>query len=100
MTKFRVIAVLLTMLAADSAQAQKLAYAGGVTGLRDVVYAELPGFRPLSLDLYQPPPTARKFPRPTLIFVHGGGFSDFPAVLASLVAKNYVVASVVRRQSL
>ncbi|HET6824545.1 MAG TPA: alpha/beta hydrolase [Amnibacterium sp.] len=38
--------------------------------VRDVVYAELPGFRPLTLDLHLP--DAR--PAPVVVFVHGGGW--------------------------
>lgn len=78
-------------------------YPGGVKSLRDVTYAEISGFRPLTLDLYLPPeggPT-----KPAVVFVHGGAwrhrtardggtFSDFPAVLASVAARGYVVASV------
>jgi acetyl esterase/lipase len=78
-------------------------YPGGVQSLRDVTFAELPGFRPLTLDLYLPP--AGGAPRPAVVFVHGGAwrhrtardggtFRDFPAVLASVAARGYVVASV------
>jgi acetyl esterase/lipase len=80
-----------------------VAYPGGVQNLRDVTYAELPGFRPLTLDLYLPPPGGA--PKPAVVFVHGGAwrhltardggtFRDFPAVLASVAARGYVVASV------
>lgn len=79
-----------------------VAYPDGVRSLRDVTYAELSGFRPLTLDLYLPP-NARK--APAVVFVHGGAFRhrtardggtfrDFPAVLASVAARGYVVASV------
>ena len=78
-------------------------YPGGVTSLRDVTYAELSGFRPLTLDLYLPP--AGGAPKPAVVFVHGGAwrhrtardggtFRDFPSVLASVAARGYVVASV------
>jgi acetyl esterase/lipase len=78
-------------------------YPGGVRNLRDVQFAEISGFRPLTLDLYLPP--QRSAPRPVIVFVHGGAwrhrtardggtFSDFPAVLASVAARGYVVASV------
>jgi len=86
-------------------------YPGGVQSLRDVTFAELSGFRPLTLDLYLPPggngppgpgPKALK---PAVIFIHGGAFRhrtardggtfrDFPAVLAAVAARGYVVASV------
>jgi acetyl esterase/lipase len=78
-------------------------YPGGVRSLRDVTFAELSGFRPLTLDLYLPPSGGS--PKPTVVFVHGGAwrhrtardggeFRDFPAVLASVAARGYVVASV------
>jgi len=78
-------------------------YPGSVKSLRDVTYAEISGFRPLTLDLYLPPESA--FPKPLVVFVHGGAwrhrtardggtFRDFPAVLASVAARGYVVASV------
>ncbi len=72
----------------------------------NLVYAQVDGFRPLMLDLYQMPAKAKGAPpRPAILFVHGGlwtkgdsrhaaGFDDFPNLLASLAAKNYVVASV------
>ena len=88
----------------------------------DLVYATLQGFRPLTLDLYLPPPVTKNsarnmpkdmpknYPKPLLVFVHGGawnsgdarqggGFKDFPGVLAALAAKGYVVASVNYRLS-
>lgn len=78
-------------------------YPGGVKSFRDVTYAEISGFRPLTLDLYLPPDGAKA--RPAVVFVHGGAwrhrtardggtFRDFPAVLASVAARGYVVASV------
>jgi acetyl esterase/lipase len=81
-----------------------LPYPGGVIAMRDLTYAALPGFRPLTLDLYQPAPVDRDSLKPLLIFVHGGdwaggdkrhggGFENFPAILASLASHNYVVAS-------
>ena len=76
---------------------------GSVTATFDVVYQTLKGFRPLTLDIYQPP--RRGYPLPLVVFVHGGGFNggdtrhsgtfaDFPAALAALAAQGYVVASV------
>ena len=78
-------------------------YPGKVRSLRDVTFAEPLGFRPLTLDLYLPPDGGAK--KPVVIFIHGGAwrsktardggvFRDFPAVLASVAARNYVVASV------
>ena len=74
----------------------------GVTGLADVTYSVLPGFRPLVLDLYLPQATV---PQPLIVFVHGGGWvggntrhsgalADFPRVLAQLAAEGFAVASV------
>jgi acetyl esterase/lipase len=71
--------------------------------LRDVTFAEPLGFRPLTMDLYLPPEGGP--PKPVVVFIHGGAwrsrtardggaFRDFPAVLASVAARNYVVASV------
>src|SRR5258705_2953048 len=78
-------------------------YPGGVHSFRDVTFAELSGFRPLTLDLYLPP--AGQTPKPAVVFIHGGAFRhrtardggtfrDFPAVLAAVAARGYVVASV------
>ncbi|MFC3068854.1 alpha/beta hydrolase [Phenylobacterium soli] len=77
-------------------------FAGGVTGHPDLVYSTLPGFRPMTLDLYTPPKAGGA--KPLVIYVHGGGwvngtarnagaFTNFPAVLADLAARGYVVAS-------
>ena len=75
--------------------------------LPDVTYHAQPGFRPLKLDLYLPADRSR--PRPIVMWIHGGGwrvgdpragslpggpFSDWPAVLARLAARGYVVAGV------
>jgi acetyl esterase/lipase len=84
---------------------QAISFPGGVTAHPGLVYSALEGFRPLTLDLYQVPPKAKEPPRPAILFVHGGnwvagdarhqtGFDDFPATLAALAAKGYVVASV------
>src|SRR3984957_4918534 len=83
-------------------------YPGQVQSLRDVTFAEPLGFRPLTLDLYLPPEGGPK--KPVVVFIHGGAwrsrtardggvFRDFPAVLASVAARNYVVASVNYRLS-
>ncbi|HXR94326.1 MAG TPA: alpha/beta hydrolase [Rhizomicrobium sp.] len=109
-------AVLLAFLAAPAMAAgkapapppdlgQPVAFPGGVMASPNLIYAEIDGFRPLTLDLYQIPPKPKETPRPAILFVHGGlwskgdtrhatGFDDFPGLLASLSAKNYVVASV------
>lgn len=86
---------------------QTIAFPGGVT-MTEMVYRSLPGFRPLTLDLYQT--SEKSFPRPGLVFVHGGNWNsgdarhngtvgDFPGLLASLAAQGYVVASVNYRLS-
>ena len=82
-------------------------FPGGVTGLADVVYSVIPGFRPLVVDLYMPPGTEA---RPLVIYIHGGGWvgghtrhsgalSDFPKVLARLASEGFVVASLEYRLS-
>ena len=82
----------------------RVAFAEGVTGLPDLTYQILPRYRPMKLDLYLPPARFRG-PRPTVIYIHGGGwqsggprlsgaFDNWPRVLASIAARGYVVASV------
>jgi len=84
-------------------------FAAGVTARPDVEYSNLMGYRPLLLDLYQPRPKPGAT-HPLVIWIHGGGWSrgdsrgngaitDFPAVLAGLAARGYVVASVNYRLS-
>ena len=88
---------------------RRIPLAGGVVGLADLTYSVLPGFRPLRLDLYEPP-GPQSGSHPLVVFIHGGGwmsghtrhsgaFEDWPGVLASLAAKGYVVASVEYRLS-
>lgn len=83
-------------------------YPGGVTGHPDLTYSTIPGYRSMTLDLYTP--AKGKTAKPLVIYIHGGGwtggnarnagaFTDFPAVLASLAARGYVVASVNYRLS-
>ncbi len=78
---------------------QRLTFADGVGAQFDVTYQTLQGFRPLTLDLYQPRP--RGYPLPLVVFVHGGtdtrhaaAIEDFPAALAAIAAQGYVIASV------
>ena len=77
-------------------------FPGGVTGLADVVYSTIPGFRPAIIDIYMP---RDRRPKPLVVYVHGGGWvaghtrhsgaaSNFPLVLASLAREGFVVASV------
>jgi acetyl esterase/lipase len=78
-----------------------LPLANGVSVSTDITFSTFPGYRPITLDLYRQKAAA---PRPLVIYVHGGGwmaghtrqsgaFSDFPAVLADLARRGYVVAS-------
>ena len=87
----------------DYAPAPPVLYPEGVKSFRDVIFAQPLGFRPLTLDLYLPADGGAK--KPVVVFIHGGAwrsrttrdggaFRDFPAVLASVAARNYVVASV------
>lgn len=83
-------------------------YPGGVVARGHVEYANYVGYRPLQLDLYLH--EDRAVSRPLVIWVHGGGwsrgdarqsgaFTNWPAVLAMLAGRGYVVASVDYRLS-
>lgn len=85
-------------------------YPGGIVAQPHVEFANYIGFRPLQLDLYLHADRARAKARPLILWVHGGGwsrgdargsgaFTDFPAVLAMVAARGYVVASVDYRLS-
>lgn len=82
-------------------------FAKGVMMSPDLVYADVKGYRPLTLDLYVPPGGGK---RPLIIEMHGGGwsqgtsrdmaaFENFPNVLADLASRGYVVAAVNYRLS-
>lgn len=84
-------------------------FASGVTGLPDLTYSIIPGYRQLKLDLYLPP-GARTGARPLVVYVAGGGWAadrprnagpieDFPGVFVGLAQKGYVVASIRYRLS-
>lgn len=84
---------------------QGITFPGGIAIQRDLVYATVEGFRPLTLDLYQATAKTKAPPRSVLLYVHGGewvsgdarhlkGFENFPATLAALAAKGLVVAAV------
>ena len=88
---------------------RRIVFPGGVTGLADLTYSTLPGFRPLTLDLYLPANPASGG-APVIVYVHGGGwtsghtrhsgaFENWPGVLASIAARGYVVASLSYRLS-
>jgi acetyl esterase/lipase len=89
---------------------RNVSFADGVSATFDIPYAALPGFRPLTLDIYTPRAQPAALPHPMVVFVHGGGwnsgdsrhatpFTDFPRVLAGLAAQGYVVASINYRLS-
>jgi acetyl esterase/lipase len=92
----------------DHYPARRTSFPGGVLGIADVTYESIPGFRPLTLDVYLPSSAAGT--RPLVLYIHGGGwttgharqsgaFDDFPRVLASLAARGYTVASLNYRLS-
>jgi para-nitrobenzyl esterase len=92
----------------DAYPERRTQFPGGVVSFADLTYSTLQGFRPLTLDLYREERQPK--PRPLVIYVHGGGwmsghtrhsgaFEHWPAVLASLAAKGYVVASIEYRLS-
>ena len=79
----------------------------GVT-LTALTYSTVPGYRPLRLDLYRQAGSTAA--RPLVVFIHGGGwtfgnprsgagFRDFPAILASLTERGFVVAAIEYRFS-
>jgi acetyl esterase/lipase len=85
-------------------------FPSGVTGLADLTYSTVEGFRPLTLDLYLPSRGKSDSRRPLVVFVHGGAwkgghsrqsgaFEDWPRALASLAAQGNVVSSVNYRLS-
>lgn len=93
----------------DPYPAHPVTFPGGVTGLPDLTYQILSGFRPGKLDLYLPPKSFAG-PRPVIVFIHGGGwvgggnrlsgaFANWPEVLAAISRRGYVVAAVTYRFS-
>ncbi len=96
-------------VASDPYPAHPVAFSGGVTGIPDLTYQILPGYRPNRLDLYLPPASFTG-PRPLIVFIHGGGwvgggnrysgaFANWPDVLATMARRGYVVAAVSYRFS-
>jgi acetyl esterase/lipase len=94
----------------DHYPVRRLTFPAGVTGFADVTYEILPGFRPLTLDVYVTPPTKPASAHPLVLYIHGGGwttghsrqsgaFDNWPKVLASLAARGYTVASLNYRLS-
>lgn len=95
---------------ADPLPRPRIEYPGGVTAITDVQFAVPRGFRPLTLDVYFPPLAKSGPGAPIVVYIHGGGwiaghtrhaaaFTDWPAVLASVAAQGFVVASVEFRLS-
>lgn len=90
---------------------RRVEFPAGVIGFGDVTYAMIPGFRPLTLDVYLVPRSHASVSKaPLVLYIHGGGwanghsrqsgaFDDWPRVLASLAARGYVVASLNYRLS-
>ncbi|MFV3076876.1 alpha/beta hydrolase fold domain-containing protein [Niveispirillum fermenti] len=87
---------------ADRLPKVRVGYPDGVVAVPDLTYSTIVGYRPLKLDVYFKPGTSD---RPLIVYVHGGGwalgnsrglaaFANFPAVLADLAARGYVVAAV------
>lgn len=92
----------------DHYPAVRVPFPNGVIGYPNLTYASIPGFRPLHLDLYDPP--GRRSPHPLIVYLHGGGwafgqprqsgaFSNWPDVMALIASRGYVVASVEYRLS-
>jgi acetyl esterase/lipase len=86
----------------------RVRFPDGVVGYPNLTYASIPGYRPLHLDLYEPP--GPRTARPLIVYIHGGGwafgqprqsgaFSNWPGVLALMASRGYAVASVEYRLS-
>ncbi len=86
----------------------EVAFPGDVVAYPQVEISNLDGFRPIRMDIYAP--RDRSKPRPAVLWIHGGGWSrgdartsgayaNWPAVLASLAARGFVVASLDYRLS-
>jgi acetyl esterase/lipase len=81
----------------------EIQFMGGVVGLPDMVYNQMNGYRQLRLDMYLPPD--RNTAHPMIMYIHGGGwqgghsrnsgaFDNWPATLAMIASKGYVVTSI------
>jgi acetyl esterase/lipase len=86
----------------------EISFPGEVVAWPQVEISNLDGYRPVRMDIYAP--RDRGTPRPAVLWVHGGGWSrgdartsgayaNWPAVLASLAARGFVVASIDYRLS-
>jgi acetyl esterase/lipase len=86
----------------------EIAFPGDVVAYPQVEISNLDGFRPVRMDIYAPHDRSKS--RPAVLWIHGGGWSrgdartsgayaNWPAVLASLAARGFVVASLDYRLS-
>jgi acetyl esterase/lipase len=86
----------------------EVTFANGVVGTPAITYAQPLHYRALTLDLYQPGKVPDDKPLPLIVYVHGGAWvtgtprgktvlGSWPAVLAALAARGYVVAAVTYR---
>lgn len=86
----------------------EVAFPGGVVAWPQVEISNLDGFRPVRMDIYAPKDRSKR--HPAVLWIHGGGWSrgdsrtsgayaNWPAVLASLAAREFVVASLDYRLS-
>ena len=61
------------VVSGDNYPALRARFPNGVVGQPGIVYARPPGFRPLTLDLYQPRGSDRRS-LPLVIYIHGGAW--------------------------
>jgi len=95
----------------DPTATSRREFPGGVVALTDITYSRINGFRPLKLDIYRSAAPSTT-PKPLVVWLHGGGwytgdqrgggiqtpaYRNWPAVLASLAGRGYVVASITYR---
>lgn len=101
------IAIASGSVRTDTFRTSPSRYPGGIVADPHVEFANYVGYRPLTFDLYR---HRDRKPRPLIVWLHGGGwnrgdarqsgaFADWPAVLAKVAARGYVVASVDYRLS-
>ncbi len=81
----------------------EISFPGGVIGYQDLVYLQPAGYRPLTLDMYLP--EDKSTTHPMVMYIHGGGwqsghsrnsgaFDNWPATLAMIASRGYVVTSI------
>lgn len=86
----------------------KVRFPGEVVAYPQIEISNLDGFRPIRMDVYTPRASGEA--RPVVLWIHGGGwsrgdartsgaFTNWPAVLASLAARGFIVASLDYRLS-